>query len=142
MDPGGIELKKNFLVSVVMGTLFGVVFYVLWRAVDLDGALPGGVLAGVLSHMMLFVYLTIHERGLNRRYAEAEAAITGPWFLKAEGVVRLEKRVCHCNLYFIHDRLLILWRDDKPYGQAEIPRGEIESISFQGVVMTIRTSGG
>lgn len=86
--------------------------------------------AGILFALLLFLYMTIHEKLLNRRYAQAEERILSPVFLKTNGNFNLGNGVKNGNLYFCEDGIVFVFLETRPYGLEVLSIDEIEQYRF------------
>ena len=78
-------MKAKTLLSAITGFFFGLITYFLLQNLEMDNALLISVFAGLLFYILLFVFLLVYGKIMDKKYAEFEKEITSPIFYKSNG---------------------------------------------------------
>ena len=73
-------MKAKALLSAITGFFFGLITYFLLQYLEMDNALLISVFAGLLFNILLFVFLLVYGKIMDKKYAEFEKEITSPIF--------------------------------------------------------------
>ena len=130
---------KAFL-SAITGFFFGLITYFVLLYIEEPDALLLAVVSGLLFFLILFPILIIHEKVMNKKYAEFEKHITSPFFYKTNGNFKLNNnKVSNANIYFCEESIIFIALDEKPYFMEEIQRNNIHRIQFDNIHFNIDT---
>ena len=69
-------MKAKALLSAITGFFFGLITYFLLQYLEMDGALLISVFGGLLFYILLFVFLLIYGKIMDKKHAEFEKEIT------------------------------------------------------------------
>ena len=78
-------MKAKALLSAITGFFFGLITYFLLQYLQMDDALLISGLGGFLFCILLFVFLLVYGKIMDKKYAEFEKEITSPIFYKTNG---------------------------------------------------------
>ena len=136
-------MKAKALLSAITGFFFGLITYFLLQYLEMDGALLISVLAGLLFCILLFVFLLVYGKIMDKKYAEFEKEITSPIFYKTNGNFNLGNgKVKNGNIYFCEAGIVCLCLDEKPYTLDEILLQDIDRYQFDDIHLNIFTKDG
>ena len=94
-------MKVKALLSAITGFFFGLITYFLLQYLQMDDALLISGLGGFLFYILLFVFLLVYGKIMDKKYAEFEKEITSPIFYKTNGNFNLGNgKVKNGNIYF------------------------------------------
>lgn len=129
-----------FLLSAALGIPFGGIMYLIYRLMGIDLGLLLTVLSAVGFTLLLFVFLVIHQKIMDRRYAETEAQIPFPVFYKTNGNFDLGGgKVKNGNIYFCDAGIVCVSKESKPYTLDQILRQDIYKFSYDSIHLHIFT---
>ena len=136
-------MKAKVILSAVTGLFFGLGTYIFLLYREIGNALLLGLFSGLFFYLILFVFLIIHEKVMNKKYAEYEKKITSPVFHKTNGNFKLYNgTVKNANIYFCEDGIALISLDEKPYVMEEILKIDICSIQCDDIHFDINTNDG
>ena len=136
-------MKPKAILSAITGFFFGLITYFVLRYLDDQDALFFALIGGLFFYLVLFVFLIIHEKAMNKKYAEFEKKITSPVFHKTNGNFKLHNgKIKNANIYFCEDGIALISLDEKPYIIEEIQRNNIYRIQSDDIHFNINTSDG
>ena len=136
-------MKAKTILSAITGFFFGLITYFVLRYLDDQDALFFALIGGLFFYLVLFVFLIIHEKVMNKKYAEFEKKITSPVFHKTNGNFKLHNgKIKNANIYFCEDGIALISLDEKPYIIEEIQRNNIYRIQSDEIHFNINTSDG
>lgn len=122
------KIKVPLILSVIMGIMFGVPMYLLIRWIDPELSYLG-VIAGVLFALLLLEYMLIHQKHMEKRYAEAEKLITSPIIYRLNGNMKTERGVRNANIYLCEGGFAFISLDKKPHITEELLLSNIAAVS-------------
>ena len=136
-------MKTKALLSAITGFFFSLITYFLLQYLEMDGALLISVFGGLLFYILLFVFLLVYEKIMDKKYAEFEKKITSPIFYKTNGNFNLGNgKVKNGNIYFCEAGIVCLCLDEKPYTLDEILLQDIDRYQFDDIHLNIFTKDG
>ena len=136
-------MKAKALLSAITGFFFGLITYFLLQNLEMDNALLISVFAGLLFYILLFVFLLVYGKIMDKKYAEFEKEITSPIFYKSNGNFNLGNgKVKNGNIYFCEVGIVCLCLDEKPYTLDEILLQDIDRYQFDDIHLNIFAKDG
>ena len=136
-------MKAKALLSAITGFFFGLITYFLLQYLEMDDALLIAVFGGVLFYILLFVFLLVYGKVMDKKYAEFEKEITSPIFYKTNGNFNLGNgKVKNGNIYFCEAGIVCLCLDEKPYTLDEILLQDIDRYQFDDIHLNIFAKDG
>lgn len=136
-------MKAKALLSAITGFFFGLITYFLLQYLEMDNALLISVFAGLLLYILLFVFLLVYGKIMDKKYAEFEKEITSPIFYKTNGNFNLGNgKVKNGNIYFCEAGIVCLCLDEKPYTLDEILLQDIDRYQFDDIHLNIFAKDG
>jgi len=127
-------MKAKALLSAFTGFFFGLITYFLLQYLEMDDALLISGLGGFLVYILLFVFLLVYGKIMDKKYAEFEKEITSPVFYKTNGNFNLGNgKVKNGNIYFCEAGIVCLCLDEKPYTLDEILLQDIDHYQFDDI---------
>lgn len=136
-------MKAKAILSTITGFFFGLITFFVLRYIDEPDAFLLAVISGLLFYLVLFIFLIIHERIMNKKYAEFEKKITSPVFHKTNGNFKLYNgKIKNANIYFCEDGIALISLDEKPYVMEEIQKSNIYRIQCDDIHFNINTGDG
>ena len=136
-------MKAKALLSAITGFFFGLITYFLLQYLEMDNALLISVFAGLLFYILLFVFLLIYGKIMDKKYAEFEKEITSQIFYKTNGNFNLGNgKVKNGNIYFCEFGIVCLCLDEKPYTLDEILLQDIDRYQFDDIHLNIFAKDG
>lgn len=136
-------MKAQVTLSAITGFFFGLITYFVLQYLDEQDAFLFAIIGGLFFYLVLFVFLIIHEKVMNKKYAEFEKKITSPVFHKTNGNFKLHNgKIKNANIYFCEDGIALISLDEKPYIMEEILRNNIYRIQSDDIHFSINTSDG
>ena len=136
-------MKAKAILSAITGFFFGLTTYFVLRYIEEADAFLFAVIGGLFFYLVLFVFLIIHEKVMNKKYAEFEKKIISPVFHKTNGNFKLHNgKIKNANIYFCEDGISLISLDEKPYVMEEIQRNNICRIQCDDIHFNLNTSDG
>lgn len=136
-------MKAKAILSAVTGFFFGLITYFVFQYIEEPDALLFAVISGLLFYLLLFAFLIIYEKVMNKKYAEFEKKIISPVFHKTNGNFKLHNgKIKNANIYFCENGIALISLDEKPYVMEEIQRSNIYRIQCDDIHFNINTSDG
>lgn len=136
-------MKSKAILSAITGFFFGLITFFVLRYIDEPDAFLLAVISGLLFYLVLFIFLIIHKRIMNKKYAEFEKKITSPVFHKTNGNFKLYNgKIKNANIYFCEDGIALISLDEKPYVMEEIQKSNIYRIQCDDIHFNINTGDG
>jgi hypothetical protein len=136
-------MKAKVLLSAITGFFFGLITYFLLQYLEMDDALLISGLGGFLSYILLFVFLLVYGKIMDKKYAEFEKEITSPVFYKTNGNFNLGNgKVKNGNVYFCEAGIVCLCLEEKPYTLDEILLQDVDRYQFDDIHLNIFTKDG
>lgn len=136
-------MKAKAILSAITGLFFGLTTYFVLRYIEEPAAFLFAVIGGLFFHLVLFVFLIIHEKVMNKKYAEFEKKILSPIFHKTNGNFKLHNgKIKNANIYFCEDGIVLISLDEKTFIMEEIQRSNIYRIQCDDIHFNINTSDG
>lgn len=136
-------MKAEVLLCAITGFFFGLITYFLLLFLEIEYALIYGLIGGIGFYLLLFPYLCIHKKRMEKRYTEFEKELGSPIFCKINGNFNLGGgKVKNGNVYFCDDGIVCVSLDEKPYTRDDIPVQNIEKYQFDNVHLNIVTNDG
>lgn len=136
-------MKAKAILSAVTGFFLALMAYFLLLLLKTDNALWYAAFGGVLFYILLFLFLLVYEKILDKRYAEYEKEITSPILYKTNGNFTLGNgRLKNGNIYFCEAGIVCLCLEDKPYTLDEILLQDIERYHYDDTNFIIHTKDG
>lgn len=136
-------MKVNTLLSAITGFFFGLITYFSLQYLEMDNTLLISVFSGLLFYILLFLFLLVYGKIMNKRYEEFEKEITSPVFYKTNGNFNLGYgKVKNGNIYFCEAGIVCLCLDEKPYTLEEILVQDVDYYQFDDIHLNIFTKDG
>lgn len=136
-------MKVNTLLSAITGFFFGLITYFSLQYLEMDNTLLISVFSGLLFYILLFLFLLVYGKIMNKRYEEFEKEITSPVFYKTNGNFNLGYgKVKNGNIYFCEAGIVCLCLDEKPYTLEEISVQDVDYYQFDDIHLNIFTKDG
>ena len=136
-------MKPKALLSAITGFFFGLISYFLLRYLEMDDALLISGLGGFLVYILLFVFLLVYGKIMDKKYAEFEKEITSPIFYKTNGNFNLGNgKIKNGNIYFCEAGIVCLCLEEKPYTLDEILLQDLDHYQFDDIHLNIFTKNG
>ena len=136
-------MKAKAVLSAITGLFFGFTTYFVLRYIEESDAFLFAVIGGLFFYLVLFVFLIMHEKTMDKKYAEFEKKILSPVFHKTNGNFKLHNgKIKNANIYFCEDGIALISLDEKPYIMEEIQRSNIYRIQCDDIHFNINTSDG
>ena len=136
-------MKSKAILSAITGFFFGLTIYFVLRYIEEPDAFLFAVIGGLFFYLVLFVFLIMHEKTMDKKYAEFEKKILSPVFHKTNGNFKLHNgRIKNANIYFCEDMIALISLDEKPYIMEEIQKSNIYRIQCDNIHFNINTSDG
>ena len=136
-------MKAKAVLSAITGLFFGFTTYFVLRYIEESDAFLFAVIGGLFFYIVLFVFLIMHEKTMDKKYAEFEKKILSPVFHKTNGNFKLHNgKIKNANIYFCEDGIALISLDEKPYIMEEIERSNIYRIQCDDIHFNINTSDG
>ena len=136
-------MKVNTLLSAITGFFFGLITYFSLQYLEMDNTLLISVFSGLLFYILLFLFLLVYGKIMNKRYEEFEKEITSPVFYKTNGNFILGYgKVKNGNIYFCEAGIVCLCLDEKPYTLEEILVQDVDYYQFDDIHLNIFTKDG
>ena len=136
-------MKAKTLLSAITGFFFGLITYFSLQYLEMDNTLFISVFSGLLFYILLFLFLLVYGKIMNKRYKEFEKKITSPVFYKTNGNFNLGYgKVKNGNIYFCEAGIVCLCLDEKPYTLEEILVQDVDYYQFDDIHLNIFTKDG
>ena len=136
-------MKAKAVLSAITGLFFGFTTYFVLRCIEESDAFLFAVIGGLFFYLVLFVFLIMHEKTMDKKYAEFEKKLLSPVFHKTNGNFKLHNgKIKNANIYFCEDGIALISLDEKPYIMEEIKRSNIYRIQCDDIHFNINTSDG
>ena len=136
-------MKAKAVLSAITGLFFGFTTYFVLRYIEESDAFLFAVIGGLFFYLVLFVFLIMHEKTMDKKYAEFEKKILSTVFHKTNGNFKLHNgKIKNANIYFCEDGIALISLDEKPYIMEEIERSNIYRIQCDDIHFNINTSDG
>ena len=136
-------MKAKAVLSAITGLFFGFTTYFVLRYIEESDAFLFAVIGGLFFYLVLFVFLIMHEKTMDKKYAEFEKKILSPVFHKTNGNFKLHNgKIKNANIYFCEDGIALISLDEKPYIMEEIQRSNIYRIQCVDIHFNINTGDG
>lgn len=100
--------------------------YTILKIINYDDAFLLSLYTGFAFYSILFIFLIIYERYMNKKYKKAETLITSKILYKINGNLSIGKSVKNANIYLTDDRIVFISLDEKPYAMEEVLLRDIE----------------
>ncbi len=134
-------MEAKAMLSVFCGLFFAIPMYFVYKGDHPLFAFWLAVWSGACFALMLFTYLLIHEKVMNKKYAEIEKTFLSPVFYKTNGNFKLNTgKIKNGNIYFCDDGIICLSLDGKPYLMEEILLQNVARIQFDDQHLNIITN--
>ena len=136
-------MKVKTLLYAITGFFFGLITYFSLQYLEMDNTLLISVFSGLLFYILLFLFLLVYGKIMNKRYEEFEKEITSPVFYKTNGNFNLGYgKVKNGNIYFCEAGIVCLCLDEKPYTLEEILVQDVDYYQFDDIHLNIFTKDG
>lgn len=136
-------MKAKAVLSAITGLFFGFTTYFVLRYIEESDAFLFAVIGGLFFYLVLFVFLIMHEKTMDKKYAEFEKKILSTVFHKTNGNFKLHNgKIKNANIYFCEDGIALISLNEKPYIMEEIQRSNIYRIQCDDIHFNINTSDG
>lgn len=136
-------MKSKFILSAITGFFFGLFTYFILKYLSIDNSFLFSVFSGLLFYLMLFVFLIIYEKNINKRYSQIEKEITSPVFYKTNGnFILCNGKMKNGNIYFCEAGIVCVCLEEKPYTLDEILLQNIDHYEFDNIHLNIFTNDG
>ncbi len=134
-------MRTKAFLSAFAGFLYGLIAYIVLRILDIDDALAYALLAGLGFHILLFLFLVVYGKIVDRRYKKIENGIPSPVFYQTNGNIPLGNgKLKNGNIYFCETGIVCICLEEKPYMLAEISLQNIERITYTLTQLNIYTN--
>ena len=136
-------MKAKVFLSAFTGFFFGLIGYFVLLLLDIDQPFLLAVMSGLLSALLLFPFLVVYEKIMEKRYAKFEKEITSPIFYKANGNFNLGNgKVKNGNIYFCEAGIVCVCLEEKPYTLDEILLQNIDHYTYTFSQLNVFTNDG
>ena len=136
-------MKAKAILSAIIGFVFGLITYLVLRCIEESDALILAVISGLLVYLLLFPFLIIYGKVLDKRYAKFEQEITSPIFYKTNGNFNLGNgKVKNGNIYFCESGIVCVCLEEKPYTLDEILLQNIDHYTYTFTQLNVFTNDG
>ena len=136
-------MKAKVFLSAFAGFLFGLLEYLVLQLIDFDLSFQLAMACGLLFALLLFPFLVVYEKIVNRRYAKFEQEITSPIFYKTNGNFNLGNgKVKNGNIYFCEAGIVCVCLEEKPYTLDEILLQNIDHYTYTFTQLNVFTNDG
>ena len=136
-------MKAKAILSAITGFFFGLITYLVLRCIEESDALILAVISGLLVYLLLFPFLIIYGKVLDKRYAKFEQEITSPIFYKTNGNFNLGNgKVKNGNIYFCESGIVCVCLEEKPYTLDEILLQNIDHYTYTFTQLNVFTNDG
>ena len=136
-------MKAKAILSAIIGFVFGLITYLVLRCIEESDALILAVISGLLVYLLLFPFLIIYGKVLDKRYAKFEQEITSPIFYKTNGNFNLGNgKVKNGNIYFCEAGIVCVCLEEKPYTLDEILLQNINHYTYTFTQLNVFTNDG
>ena len=133
-------MKARAVLAGLTALFFAIGVRILLQYLGMADAFLLSALAGVLFYILLLLFLLVHGRITDRRYAAFEKEIKSPVFHKTNGnFVLANGKIKNGNVYFCDGGIVCICLDEKPFAVCEILREDIEGYRFDGIRIEILT---
>ena len=133
-------MKVNAILSLFISVPVSIVVFFLFYKID-EHAFLISILFGFLSFVLMFLFLTVYKKIMDKRYAEFEKEITSPILYKTNGNFNLgNNKVRNGNIYVCEERIICAFLEEKPYTVDEISLSSIERFQCDGFHLNIITN--
>ena len=134
-------MKAKVFLSAFTGFFFGLIGYFVLLLLDIDQPFQLAVMSGLLFALLLFLFLFVYEKIMEKRYAKFEKEITSPIFYKANGNFNLGNgKVKNGNIYFCEAGIVCVCLEEKPYTLDEILLQNINHYTYTFTQLNIFTN--
>ena len=136
-------MKAKAILSAITGFFFGLITYFVLRYIEEPDALILAVISGLLFYLLLFPFLVIYGKVLDKRYEKFEKEITSPIFYKTNGNFNLGNgKVKNGNIYFCETGIVCVCLEEKPYTLDEILLQNIDHYTYTFTQLNVFTNDG
>lgn len=136
-------MKSKFILSAITALLFGGAGYLVLCIAEIPNAFILALLCTLMFYVLLFIFLLIYEKAMDKRYLKIEKQITSPIFYKANGNFNLGTgKIKNGNIYFCDAGIVCVCLEEKPYTLDEILIGDINAIQYDNAHFNILTRDG
>ena len=134
-------MKAKAVLSAITGFFFGFITYFVLRYIKEPDAFLFSIISGLLFYLLLFLFLIVYEKVVNKQYERFEKDILSPVFLKVNGNFYLGgSDVKNGNIYFCEDGIVCVCLEDKPYTKNEILLQNIDHFRYTPTQLSIFTN--
>jgi len=134
-------MKAKAFLSAFSGFLFGLIGYFVLLLLDIEQPFQLSVACGLLFALLLFPFLIVYGKIMEKRYVKFEKEITSPIFYKTNGNFNLGNgKVKNGNIYFCEAGIVCVCLEDKPYSLDEILIQNIDHFSYTFTQLNIFTN--
>ncbi len=134
-------MKAKVILSAITGFFFGLIGYFVLLLLDIDQPFQLAVFSGLLFALLLFPFLVVYEKIMEKRYAKFEKEITSPVFYKTNGNFNLGNgKVKNGNIYFCEAGIVCVCLEEKPYTLDEILLQNIDHYTYTFTQLNIFTN--
>ncbi len=133
-------MKAKIFLSAFVAIPFALVTHFICSKYLSELALESSIFAGLGTGLILFYFLLIHEKVMNKRYTDAEKNMKSPIFYKTNGNFDLGTgKIKNGNVYLCEDGIALISLDGKPYSYDEILIKDIDKVEFNDFKLKIFT---
>jgi len=117
--------KTKATLSAACAVPFGILLFLFYRWQYPDGNNRFVFWSIPAVGLVLFVYLLIHEKILQKKQNKVKAELTSPVIFCINGNTNLAGRVRNCVVYFCRDNIVLATLDGRPSIIVSLPRQDI-----------------
>lgn len=129
--------------SLFCGISFGITGYFLLVFLETEDAAILSLFGGAGVTILLYTYLLIHKKVMDKKYSDFEKTITSEIYYKTNGNFNLSNgKLKNANIYLCEKSLLFVSFDEKPYVVTEVPLDIILRYESDDIHLNIYTSDG
>lgn len=133
-------MKAKIFLSAFVAIPFAIVTHFICSKYLSELALVSSIFAGLGTGLILFYFLLIHEKVMNKRYTDAEKNIKSLVFYKTNGNFDLGTgKIKNGNVYLCEDGIALISLDGKPYSYDEILIKDIDKVEINDFKLKIFT---
>ncbi len=136
-------MTANELLSIISGFFFGLISYPILLIIQMEDAALIAVTVGLSFGVLLYLFLTVYGKIMNKRYAAFEKEISSPIFYKTNGNFDLGNgKSKNGNIYFCEAGIVFACLEEKPYAADEILLKDIDRYQMNDTHLNVFAKDG
>lgn len=134
-------MKPKLILSGIMGIFFAIATYFVLLFIKIENIILISIISGVSFCALLFIFLVIYGKYIDKRYCKLEQELSSRIFYKSNGNFKFAgNKIKNGNVYFCEDAIVCACLEEKPYLIDEIPVNKIVSLIFDNMHLKISTN--